>query len=153
MSSANYRRCGRKNFVSYRGSGCRDITKEGGVESGKYLLSCYNLEGCSFDVVRSEYQRRCMVLTSLLVAKRMTSSRIERWGKSDLPRKKFDGRQIRNIVTSSMGVARSRGSCSRMTYGDLMSVVNIMETFKTDLAYQMMQYEGMCIHKVDPTNL
>lgn len=52
-----------------------------------------------------------------------------------------------------MGVARSRGSCSRMTYGDLMSVVNIMETFKTDLAYQMMQYEGMCIHKVDPTNL
>ncbi|ORY63320.1 AAA family ATPase [Pseudomassariella vexata] len=64
---------------------------------------------------------------------------IERWAKGELPKKNFDGRQIRNIVTSAMGIARSAER--KMNHDDLLNVVGIMETFKSDLAYQMMQYE------------
>ncbi|KAI1500934.1 AAA family ATPase [Biscogniauxia marginata] len=64
---------------------------------------------------------------------------IDKWAKGQLTRKNFDGRQIRNIITSAMGLARAANR--QMELNDLIDVVDIMETFKTDLAYQMMQYE------------
>lgn len=66
---------------------------------------------------------------------------IDQWTKNQLARKKFDGRQIRNIVTSSMGLARSRED-GKLKYDDLLDICDIMEGFKSDLAYQMMQYQG-----------
>jgi len=66
---------------------------------------------------------------------------IDHWTKTQLARKKFDGRQIRNIVTSSMGLARSHED-GKLKYDDLLDICDIMEGFKSDLAYQMMQYQG-----------
>lgn len=60
--------------------------------------------------------------------------------RKDLYKKKFDGRQIRNIVTSAMGVALADNR--QMTMEDLNNVVTIMMGFKGDLEYQMRQYEG-----------
>jgi AAA+ superfamily predicted ATPase len=62
------------------------------------------------------------------------------YAEDDLWRKKFDGRQIRNIVTSAMGIARDEGK--KLTYKHITKVVSRMEDFKGDLEYQMMQYTG-----------
>ncbi|EXJ83924.1 hypothetical protein A1O1_07553 [Capronia coronata CBS 617.96] len=62
------------------------------------------------------------------------------WVKRELYKKKFDGRQIRNIVTSTMGVASAESR--QMTMEDLNNVVTIMMAFKGDLEYQMRQYEA-----------
>lgn len=69
---------------------------------------------------------------------------IMKWVDRDLTKRKYDGRQIRNVVTSAMGIAcadedrRPRG----ITVDDLKKVDDYMYAFKTDLDYQMRQYEG-----------
>lgn len=70
--------------------------------------------------------------------------RIMVWVERDLSRRKFDGRQIRNVVTSAMGLACAdeKRRVPGITIDDLQNVVNYMIAFKTDLDYQMRQYEG-----------
>jgi len=69
--------------------------------------------------------------------------RIMVWVERDLSRRKFDGRQIRNVVTSAMGLACAdeKRRVPGITIDDLQNVVNYMIAFKTDLDYQMRQYE------------
>ncbi|KAF2227368.1 hypothetical protein BDZ85DRAFT_2477 [Elsinoe ampelina] len=67
------------------------------------------------------------------------------YGKEDFVFKGFDGRQIRNIVTSAMGYARGRGQ-SQMTKKDIIAVVKNVDSFRQDLSGAMMlwrkQQEG-----------
>ncbi|KXJ90853.1 hypothetical protein Micbo1qcDRAFT_225735, partial [Microdochium bolleyi] len=66
---------------------------------------------------------------------------IKKWA-STLARKKFDGRQIRNIVTSAIGLAKAADPPRKLQLDDLQDICYIMESFKGDLSYQMMQYES-----------
>lgn len=66
---------------------------------------------------------------------------IAKFAKNDLPKKTFDGRQLRNIVASAMGRAQARPN-GRMTMADINTIVNNMEQFKIDLGYQMRRYRG-----------
>ncbi|KAJ4464544.1 hypothetical protein C8J55DRAFT_493877 [Lentinula edodes] len=65
------------------------------------------------------------------------------WVERDLSKRKFDGRQIRNIVTSAMGIALAdeERDTPGLTIEDLQSVVAYMGNFKGDLEYQMRAYE------------
>ena len=67
---------------------------------------------------------------------------ITNYVKNTLPRKGFDGRQLRNIITSAMGIAIARKETPRMTRNDLEEVVGLTESFKMDLEYQMRRYQG-----------
>jgi phosphopantetheine adenylyltransferase len=66
---------------------------------------------------------------------------IVQYVKTDLYKKKFDGRQLRNIVTSAMGIAQARPN-GRMKLDDVQLVVSNMESFKTNLSYQTQRYQG-----------
>ncbi|KAJ3835210.1 AAA family ATPase [Lentinula raphanica] len=72
-----------------------------------------------------------------------TFKKIMDWVERDLSKRKFDGRQIRNIVTSSMGIALAdeERETPGLTIEDLQSVVAYMANFKGDLEYQMRAYE------------
>lgn len=65
-----------------------------------------------------------------------------RWVDRELSKRKYDGRQIRNVVTSAMGLACGDGAGRSITIEDLRKVDDYMYAFKTDLDYQMRQYEG-----------
>lgn len=65
---------------------------------------------------------------------------IKTYVSTDLHKKKFDGRQLRNIVTSAMGIAQAQPS-RRMTLENVRMVVSNMESFKTNLNYQMRSYQ------------
>ena len=67
---------------------------------------------------------------------------IVKYVERSLPRMEFDGRQLRNIITSAMGIARARETSRRMTREDLDNVVSLMDLFKDHLKYQMMKYKG-----------
>ncbi len=67
---------------------------------------------------------------------------IRRFLEKDLHKKKFDGRQLRNIVTSAMGLALAREENRKMTLQDVMTIVNNMHSFKENLGYQMKRYGG-----------
>ena len=67
--------------------------------------------------------------------------KLEDYAERNLYRKKFDGRQIRNIVTCAMGYARARGE--KMTLSHIEHVVSYVEDFKHDLAGQMMKWQEM----------
>jgi hypothetical protein len=58
--------------------------------------------------------------------------KIEAYVNSELHRKKFDGRQIRNIITCAMGYARGHGM--KMSLDDIKHIVTYVEDFKSDLA-------------------
>ncbi|KAJ3799035.1 AAA family ATPase [Lentinula aff. detonsa] len=72
-----------------------------------------------------------------------TFKKIMDWVERDLSKRKFDGRQIRNIVTSAMGIALAdeERETLGLTIEDLQSVVSYMANFKGDLEYQMRAYE------------
>ena len=59
-------------------------------------------------------------------------NKFENYVAGELHRKKFDGRQIRNIITCAMGYARSRDE--KMSLDDVKHIVAYMEDFKDDLA-------------------
>jgi len=73
---------------------------------------------------------------------------IKTYVSTDLHKKKFDGRQLRNIVTSAMGIAQAQPS-RRMTLENVRMVVSNMESFKTNLNYQMRSYQGESAFHVD----
>ncbi|KAJ4491004.1 P-loop containing nucleoside triphosphate hydrolase protein [Lentinula aciculospora] len=64
------------------------------------------------------------------------------WVERDLSKRNFDGRQIRNIVTSAMGIALADEDRELvgLTIEDLQSVVAYISNFKGDLEYQMRAY-------------
>lgn len=65
--------------------------------------------------------------------------KIKTFAEKELPRQKFDGRQIRNIVASAIGFAR--GDNENMTMEHVSQIVSYVEDFKNDLAGQMMKWK------------
>lgn len=65
----------------------------------------------------------------------------EQYAMTELYRKKFDGRQIRNILMTAMGHARGRDENDKLTIEDVRDVVVYVEDFKTDLRGQMLKWE------------
>lgn len=63
---------------------------------------------------------------------------IRKWSQKNLHAKEFDGRQIRNIVTSAMGLATAERK--KMSLEHIQEVVGLTEAFKKDLDYQMKQW-------------
>lgn len=59
--------------------------------------------------------------------------------------KSFDGRQIRNIVSSAMGYATGEGN-TQMELKHLRQIVKYVEKFKTDLAWQMRKWRDRQKH-------
>lgn len=64
---------------------------------------------------------------------------IQFWCEKNLPRKKFDGRQIRNVITSAVSLAASNNDKLRLKY--LQDLANIVSDFKGDLSKQMDRYK------------
>jgi hypothetical protein len=63
---------------------------------------------------------------------------IKKYIKLELLSKEFDGRKIRNIVSSAVGLARANDS--KLTHEHIRRVVSNVEEFKKDLNYQMRKY-------------
>lgn len=59
----------------------------------------------------------------------------------DLQRKHFDGRQLRNIVSSAMGYARAKDN-SKLGLRHIKRVVNQVEDFQRELAGKMREYQN-----------
>ncbi|KAF1816127.1 P-loop containing nucleoside triphosphate hydrolase protein [Eremomyces bilateralis CBS 781.70] len=67
--------------------------------------------------------------------------RIKKTFRSDIAKKGFDGRQLRNIVSSAMGQAMARkDGTGKLTEEDVNIIVSNVDSFKSDLEYQMMRY-------------
>ena len=66
--------------------------------------------------------------------------KIENFANNELFKKHFDGRQIRNIVTTAMGYSRGIGQ-EKMTLDHLRHVVSFVDDFKTDLSAQLREWE------------
>ncbi|XXG94193.1 hypothetical protein Hte_000446 [Hypoxylon texense] len=66
---------------------------------------------------------------------------IAKFARNDLHKKGFDGRQLRNLVASAMGLAQARPN-GKMRMDDINIVMGNIESFKGDLAYQMRRYQG-----------
>ncbi|ETS88013.1 hypothetical protein PFICI_01841 [Pestalotiopsis fici W106-1] len=63
---------------------------------------------------------------------------INNWCEKKLPKKGFDGRQIRNVITSAVGLAASKDEKLGVAY--LEDVVEIVSDFKNELSKQMDRY-------------
>jgi hypothetical protein len=64
---------------------------------------------------------------------------INTWCEKKLPKKGFDGRQIRNVITSAVGLAASNNEKLGVKY--LEDVVEIVSDFKDELSKQMDRYK------------
>lgn len=67
---------------------------------------------------------------------------IVKFAKNDLHKKGFDGRQLRNLVTSAMGCAQARPN-GKMKMDDITVIMSNMESFKGDLDYQMRRHQEL----------
>ncbi|KAI0011874.1 hypothetical protein F4779DRAFT_635471 [Xylariaceae sp. FL0662B] len=72
---------------------------------------------------------------------------IEAWLKEDVYSIKFDGRQIRNIVTSALGLARAEAGRNKdikakLKQSHLKAAVNNARAFKSDLVAQWERYKN-----------
>jgi hypothetical protein len=65
---------------------------------------------------------------------------LELYVKRELLSNEFDGRQIRNIVSSAVGLARAGPPGSKLTTDNLRQVVSNVAAFKRDLDFQMQKY-------------
>ncbi|KAJ8132586.1 hypothetical protein O1611_g1040 [Lasiodiplodia mahajangana] len=64
------------------------------------------------------------------------------WGRTELPRKGFDGRQLRNLIASAMGRAQGRPAGSnKMKLEDIQAISSNITAFKGDVDYQMRRWE------------
>jgi len=65
---------------------------------------------------------------------------IMRWVRSEVIRRKygFDGRQIRNVVSCAMTLARARGK--KLEKDDVVEVVDYVRDFKTEFKLQFDRY-------------
>ncbi|KAK8038552.1 hypothetical protein PG993_006963 [Apiospora rasikravindrae] len=70
---------------------------------------------------------------------------IEEWLQEDVFQEGFDGRQIRNIVTTALGLARAdkeySGGSGRLTKAHMKKAFNNVKRFKTDFQTQMERYK------------
>jgi hypothetical protein len=78
-----------------------------------------------------------------------TCDEITKYVERELWKNKFDGRQIRNIMMSSMGLAHAEER--KLEVSDVQDVVNMTTAFKGDLEYQMRKYEGEFASGIGPT--
>ena len=66
---------------------------------------------------------------------------IRGWIKDDVCVIELDGRQIRNIVTSALGIARAKGK-TKLDKQDLKQILNNVRAFKTDFFRQFEKYKN-----------
>ena len=66
---------------------------------------------------------------------------IRDWIKEDVCKIGLDGRQIRNIVSSALGLARA-GRKSRLEKKDLKTVLNNVKDYKDDFIKQFERYKN-----------
>ncbi|KAI8957893.1 P-loop containing nucleoside triphosphate hydrolase protein [Daldinia sp. FL1419] len=70
--------------------------------------------------------------------------KIRHFGETDLHKKGFDGRQLRNLVASAMGRAQARdGGAGKMRLEDIETIISNMTSFKGDLEYQTRRYQEL----------
>lgn len=63
------------------------------------------------------------------------------WLKEDVYKMGFDGRQIRNIVTSALNLARAQGK-SKLDQKDIKKVLNNVKEFKDEFIRQYERYRS-----------
>ena len=66
---------------------------------------------------------------------------IRDWIKEDVCKVGLDGRQIRNIVTSALGIARAKGK-KRLDKKDLKQILNNVRDYKDDFVRQFEKYKN-----------
>ena len=66
---------------------------------------------------------------------------IRDWIKEDVCKIGLDGRQIRNIVTSALGIARAKGKRS-LDKKDLKQILNNVRDYKDDFVRQFEKYKN-----------
>lgn len=67
--------------------------------------------------------------------------KIRRWLEEDVVKMGLDGRQIRNVVTSALGLARSQKK-SRLDKSDLKVMLNNVKDFKDEFIAQFENYKS-----------
>lgn len=66
---------------------------------------------------------------------------IRDWIKEDVCKIGLDGRQIRNIVTSALGIARAKGK-RKLDKKDLKQILNNVRDYKDDFVRQFEKYKN-----------
>ena len=66
---------------------------------------------------------------------------IKEWIKEDVCKLGLDGRQIRNIVTSALGIARAKGK-TKLDKKDLKQILNNVRDYKDDFVRQFEKYKN-----------
>ncbi len=66
---------------------------------------------------------------------------ITEWIKDDVCKVGLDGRQIRNIVTSALGLARAKGK-KKLDKKDLKTVLDNVKEYKDDFLVQFEKYKN-----------
>ncbi len=66
---------------------------------------------------------------------------IRDWIKEDVYKIGLDGRQIRNIVTSALGIARAKGK-TKLDKKDLKQILNNVRDYKDDFVRQFEKYKN-----------
>ena len=66
---------------------------------------------------------------------------IKEWIEEDVSKIGLDGRQIRNIMTSALGMARAEGK-TKLEKKDLKKIMNNVKDFKDDFLVQFEKYKN-----------
>lgn len=66
---------------------------------------------------------------------------IEEWLSEDVCKMGFDGRQIRNIITSALGLARHKNE-SKLSKKDIKQVLGNVKEFKEEFVRQFEKYKN-----------
>ena len=66
---------------------------------------------------------------------------IRDWIKEDVCKLGLDGRQIRNVVTSALGIARAKGK-RKLDKKDLKQILNNVRDYKDDFVRQFEKYKN-----------
>ena len=66
---------------------------------------------------------------------------IRSWLNEDVTKMGLDGRQIRNVVTSALNVARAQGK-RQLEQRDIKKVLEYVKDFKDDIVKQFEKYKG-----------
>lgn len=66
---------------------------------------------------------------------------IEEWLSEDVCKMGFDGRQIRNIITSALGLARHKNA-SKLSKKDIKQVLGNVKEFKEEFVRQFEKYKN-----------
>lgn len=66
---------------------------------------------------------------------------IKEWLEEDVVKKGLDGRQIRNIITSALGLARAQGK-TRLEKSHIKTMLSNVEDFKVEFIKQFEKYKS-----------